>query len=143
MISRSAGLNRNSCVWQAFNHIAYLKVILAISIHREPPRRDSVYSIAADERIVQTFDNFVAQSSNIFKPGSKETGADPACVIQHVALLAKSIPGVTGLEIVGVKTEYAAVVRVPVQIEISVRKEKCGDRLRRNFSGMFGGADWS
>ena len=67
MISFSAAFDRDSRIRQSFDHIPDFQIVLAISIHREPPRRDSVHPIAAYKWIVQALDNFVAERGDILE----------------------------------------------------------------------------
>src|SRR2546425_1969891 len=121
-------------VWEAFDSVAGLQIVLAETIGRQPPRCGVV-----DERIVEGLGQLVAEGGDVGEGRIAEnTGRDPAGVVQHIALLAEAIGGAPSLEIVCVEAEDAAVVGV-ADVEKSIGKEKGGEVARADVAGSLSG----
>src|SRR5579872_5395622 len=100
MIDSAAGLNRHGGFRQSFDRVAHFEIILAVSILRKPPGSDAMNSITADKWIVQTLGDLMAQRRDIFESRAEQARTDPARVVEHITLLAKSVAGIARLVVI-------------------------------------------
>src|SRR5450631_1134839 len=125
---------------QNFDRVARLEVVLAETASQEGidgliPRR-----LVVHERVVVGLRHFMRQRRNVLKSEGEELGRKPTGEVQHIAVLPYPVLAVAGFEVVGVKSQNAAVIKVAFIQEDVVEREG-GNVLGGDVVRQLGGAD--
>src|SRR5262249_48247007 len=80
----------------------------------------------------------MAERRHILEPAAENSFADPAGVVKHVEAWSIAIIGISWLKVSPVKAEYAALVRVAVEVEIRIGEQERGEILDVDGSRMLG-----
>src|SRR6478672_8605461 len=141
MVGPAVDFDRNCGVRQTFDHVADFQIILAVSVWREPPRRDAMNSIAPDKWIIDALRQFVAQRGYVFKPRNEQSRADPTGIVEHISFFAEAVAGIARLEVVSVKAENAALIWIPIEVEIRIGEEESRNIFCGDIAGVLSGAN--
>src|SRR5580704_615722 len=120
MVRKSVYRDWEHGIGESLDYVAGLEIVLTVPVRSQPPRCNIVHTVAGNERIVVGFRNFVAQRRDVLKSATEQPGSDPARVIHDIAMFHVAVSGSARLEIIAMKSENAAVVGIPVQVEIGV-----------------------
>ena len=116
MVGHAVHLDRIGGVGQTFDDVAHFQVILAIAVWREPPGGQVVLIIADHKRIVEGFCDLMTKTGDVDKGIAEESGTDPCGVGDYIATLAISIALIARFNVVAVKSEDAAIIRISVEV---------------------------
>lgn len=132
MVRRAFMKDRVLGVGQALHHITVFKIILAVSVRREPSR-----SCLVHEWIVEGLAQLMTQRHHIRKTGARKPRCDPAGIIEQVPPLAAPIRLVARLGVIRVEADDAALLNVAICIQNTLLNTKVEISLVRISPAFF------
>ena len=111
-------------IGKPLDHVSGFEIILAVSVRCEPPWRT-----VSTKWIVKRFGQLVTERSDVRKSGSEQARCNPGGVVQHVTAFLETVGFVSRFHIIRVKAQNAAVIRIAILIQVSVRENEASDVL--------------